>query len=75
MKDEIKNVKMGSGSTVCSEASAGLGLGPGTSTCRRRLLLGGMKRSFHERWNSKVGSQSTSRATFKVSQTMKLRNS
>ena len=30
MKDEIKNLKMGSGSTVCSEASTGLGFGPCT---------------------------------------------
>ena len=30
MKDEIKNLKMGSGSIVCSEASAGMGLGSGT---------------------------------------------
>ena len=30
MNDEIKNLKMGSGSTVCSEASARVGLGSGT---------------------------------------------
>ena len=30
MKDEIKNLMMGSGSTVCSEASTGMGLGSGT---------------------------------------------
>ena len=31
MTGEIKNLKMGSGSTVCSEASTGVGLGSGTS--------------------------------------------
>ena len=30
MKGELKNLKMGSGSTVCSEASTGVGLGSGT---------------------------------------------
>ena len=32
MKGEIKNTKMGSGGTVCSEAGTGvgMGLGPGT---------------------------------------------
>ena len=30
MKDELPNVKMGSGSTVCSEASHGIGIGSGT---------------------------------------------
>ena len=30
VKDEPKNVKMGSGRTVCSEASTGIGLGSGT---------------------------------------------
>ena len=29
-KDELKNVKMGSGSTLCSEASTGIGIGSGT---------------------------------------------
>ena len=32
MKEEIKNLKMGCGSTVCSEASTGVGLGSGTFT-------------------------------------------
>ena len=27
LKEEMKNLKMGSGSTVCSEASTGVGLG------------------------------------------------
>ena len=30
MKDEIKSAQTGSGSTVCSEANAGVGLGSGT---------------------------------------------
>ena len=30
MKDELNNLKMGSGSIVCSEASTGVGLGSGT---------------------------------------------
>ena len=30
MKDEIKNLQMDSESTVCSEASTGVGLGSGT---------------------------------------------
>ena len=30
MKDEMKNLKMGSGSAVCCEASTGMGLGSGT---------------------------------------------
>ena len=29
MKDEIENLRMGSGSTVCSEATTGVGLGTG----------------------------------------------
>ena len=37
-------------------------------------LLDGMKFSFHERWNSEVGSQITLREAFNMSQTMKLRN-
>ena len=48
MKDDFLNLKMGSGSTVCSEASVPL-LG------QRQSFLDGMKFSFHERWNSKVG--------------------
>ena len=32
MKDEIKNLKVGCGSTVCSEASTGMGVGSGTVT-------------------------------------------
>ena len=30
MKDEIKNLRVGSGSTVCGDASTGIGLGSGT---------------------------------------------
>ena len=30
MKDELNNLKMSSASTVCSEASTGVGLGSGT---------------------------------------------
>ena len=30
MKDKLKNLKMVSGSTLCSEASTGMGLGSGT---------------------------------------------
>ena len=37
MKDEIENLKMGSGSTVCSEASTGVGLGSGTFARPRPL--------------------------------------
>ena len=57
MKDEIKNPKMGSGSTVCSEASTGMGLGLVPSLGHRHLLLGGMTRSLQERWTSKVEAQ------------------
>ena len=37
MKEEIKNLKMGTGSRVCSEASTGVGLG--SRTFARRPLL------------------------------------
>ena len=56
MKDKIRNLKMGVGNIVCSEASI----------CVRC--------SFHERWNSKVGSPIIQRGAFRVLQTMQLRN-
>ena len=44
MKDELKNLKMGSGSTVCSEASDGAGMGLGSGTFARPP-------PFSSRWN------------------------
>ena len=63
MKDEIKHLKMGSDSTVCIEASTGVGLGSGT-VARPPLRLDGMILN-SRKWNSKVGSQITPRVAFK----------
>ena len=46
MKDEINNLKMGSGSTVCSEASTRMGLKSSTLLDHHHFLLSGMKLSF-----------------------------
>ena len=67
MKDKIKNLKMGVGNIVCSEASI-------FCSATATHLGGRMIFSFHERWNSKVGSQIILRRAFRVSQTMQLRN-
>ena len=64
MKDEIKNLKMGSGSIVCSEGSTGMGLGSGTFAWPPPLT---------SRWNEIFIPRKM--VAFKVSQTMKLRNS
>ena len=57
LKEEMKNLKMGSGSTVCSEASTGVGLGAsGTFARPPALPPDTMKFSFQGRWNSKAGS-------------------
>ena len=48
MKDEIKNLKMGSGSTVCIEASTGMGLGSGTFA-QPRPLTSRWNETFHSK--------------------------
>ena len=53
MKDEIKNLQMGSGSTVCSEASTGVG----TLLGHHHSPLGGLKPLVQGKWNSKAGSE------------------
>ena len=61
MKNEIKNLKTGSGKTVCSEASTGEVL----LLDHRRFCLDGMILFFQEGWISKGGSQITFRVAFK----------
>ena len=71
MKDELHNLKVGSGSTVCSEASTGMGLGTGTFARPPPLT---------SRWNETFVpkkmefSPITLRVPLKGSQTMKLRH-
>ena len=71
MKDEIKNFKMGSGSTFCSEASSGVDLASGTLARHQRSLLDTMRFSFRETWNEKDGLPTTQKVIFKESPTMK----
>ena len=47
MKDEIKNLKIGSGSTVCSEASTGVGLVSGSFARPPPLTSGSCALSQH----------------------------
>ena len=72
MKDEIKNLRMGSGSTVWSEASTGVGLGSGTFARPPPLTSRWNEILFRERWSSKVGSLITLKVVFKGSLTMKV---
>ena len=66
MKEEIKNLKFGTGSRVCSEASTGVGLGSGTFA--RRPLLSSWRT---ETWiprkmeTHRGGSQISQRGTFR----------
>ena len=66
MKEEIKNLKMGTGSRVCSEASTGVGLGSGTFARRpllsswwtetwipRKMELKGVDQRFHKEEHSR----------------------
>ena len=57
MQDELRNLQMGSGSFVCSEASTRMWY----LCSARHSPLGGIKFSFYEKWNSKVDSQITPR--------------
>ena len=73
MKDELKSLKMGSGSTVCTEASTGVGLGSGTfaehpPTSRWNEIFVPRRMEF------KGWSLITLRLVLKGSQTMKLRH-
>ena len=73
MKDEIKNLKMGSGSTLSSEASTGVGLGSGTFARPPPLTSRWNEIIVPRKWSSKDGSPIALRAVFKGSQTMRLR--
>ena len=53
MKEEIKNLKMGTGSRVCSEASTGVGLGSGTFARRPLLSSWRTETWIPKKWNSK----------------------
>ena len=72
MKYEISTLRIRSGSTVCIEASTGVGLGSGTFA-RPPPLSSRWNGTPHskKRWNSKLGSQITPRVPFKESLMMK----
>ena len=79
MKEEIKNVKMGSGSPVSSEASTGVGLGSGTKLDRHPWLrcgpIPGSRGSSSSRSGIQILRRETfNRETFKEFQTVKNRS-
>ena len=53
LKEEMKNLKIRSGSTVCSEASTGVGLGSFSTFARASASASQYSEG---RWNFKVGS-------------------
>ena len=61
MKEEIRQIKLESGSTACIEASTAVGKVPAVPLQDRRLALqlATMRCSSRERWNSKGGLQTT----------------